>query len=146
MEKLEKYVDQSIVHPEDYRWQQMKNIIDEFLPALEAHLREEIDLMLRLKEFPEKGLDIAMGEFEKKAQEGGTAQFFHVIPIYYGCNDREYDNGSGAHFPPAPEPVRWAIMYWYGKRYQGSWRFCPCDFYSKPRPLQFVGGPNQPRE
>ena len=62
-----------------------------------------------------------------------------MFPIVFGVIDHSYEGGiHKGVWPPIPGFVHYVIMYWYGRRHAGSWRFSPCDGYGNPRPLMFV--------
>jgi hypothetical protein len=54
-----------------------------------------------------------------------------------GCADKTYEGGIH-QFPPFPFFFPYLIDYWFARKYQGAWRFCPCDMYGKPRALAFT--------
>jgi hypothetical protein len=63
---------------------------------------------------------------------------YYLFPIFFGCHDRTYEKGDA--FPPIPDIFRYLVKYWFGLRYGGAWRYCPCDVWSRPQPLFFTKG------
>lgn len=57
-----------------------------------------------------------------------------MVPVVLGCADKTYEGGN--EFPAAPKVLPYLVKYWY-TRNTGAFRFSPCDFFSKPRPLLF---------
>jgi hemerythrin-like domain-containing protein len=54
-------------NPDQWRWDEWKKVLDSFMPALEVHLTEEVDLMLSLEKYEEAGLKTA---WEASINEG----------------------------------------------------------------------------
>lgn len=59
------------------------------------------------------------------------------MPFALGCADKTYEGGKHKDFPPWPFFVPYLINYWYARKFAGAWRFCPYDFWGRPKPLPF---------
>jgi hypothetical protein len=143
------------IEPDQWRWEKVKDLLDSFMPALELHLTEEVDLMLSLDKYEEAGLRRAWEESVKKGQEVGILGLvrqidahrsmltllthsvqYTLFPLMLGCHDRTY--GHGPRFPPVPKPMYYVVHYGASWVYSGAWRFSPSDFWGNPRPLRFI--------
>jgi len=60
------------------------------------------------------------------------------MPFALGCTDKTYEGGVHKDFPPWPFFVPYMVNYWFSWTFAGAWRFCPCDFWGRPRPLEFL--------
>jgi hemerythrin-like domain-containing protein len=138
---------------QEYKWRELKGIIDAFAPALHEHLTAEIGVILDLeKSCDSQGLKAVWDEGERVAKANGnlgmlvsipfppslilTTDYFRkyeVFPLVLGTCDKTYEGGN--EFPPLPAPIPYAIKYWFGRSHSGAWRFNPCDFWGKPQPL-----------
>ena len=67
-EKFKEYTHS--VTPETYEGEKLKAIVDEFGPALTAHLSDEIQTLLRLDKYGGEKLAKVWQELGKKATEG----------------------------------------------------------------------------
>ena len=65
--------------PEEWRWEGMKGVIDGFMPALELHLKEEVDLILSLEKFPEEGLRKAWDDSVEEGKKVGFGAFVSTL-------------------------------------------------------------------
>ncbi|KAI0383580.1 hypothetical protein F5Y04DRAFT_278761 [Hypomontagnella monticulosa] len=134
MEQLMTYT--STTKPQEYRWERMKEIIDSFSEPLTNHLHAEIDVFLALKDVDSKGLAKIWSQGETLLKQTGMPKtLYDVFPFVLGCADRTYEGNNS--FPPLPWIVPYLIKYWFGLG-NGAWRFCPCDWWGRPRPLAFT--------
>ncbi|PGH36169.1 hypothetical protein GX50_01025 [[Emmonsia] crescens] len=128
----------SATKSEEYRWEGtdgMKGIIDSFSKHLTDHLYAEIDSFLAMEDLDsaalkktwEKAVDIA-----KKT--GNLAMLYDIFPVVLGCADKTYEGGHD--FPPLPWVMPFLVKFWFAAG-NGAWRFNPCDWWGKPRPLAF---------
>ncbi|KIW05190.1 uncharacterized protein PV09_03738 [Verruconis gallopava] len=124
--------------PSKWTWDAMKQCLDSFMPVMYTHLVEEIDLFLKLGQFNEKALKRAWKALEEEAKKIGFAGLYDTIPTIFGCHDASFQ--SGGKFPPVPKVFRYLVKHWTSKRNRGVWRFCPCDEWSRPKPLLFSEG------
>lgn len=60
------------------------------------------------------------------------------MPMSMGCADYPTDSKLDKHFPPWPSFFPYLVKYWFGRKHQDAWRFCPSDFWGQPRPLAFA--------
>lgn len=164
LETLHAYATRTGPQPAEYRWQDLKGIIDGLAPALVAHLTEEIDVLLALEAKCEsEGLRKVWKEAEDVAKANGNLGMlvsppssivshytpgatgltqpppplqYEVFPLVLGTCDKTYEGGNA--FPPLPGVIPYAIKYWFGRSHTGAWRFNPCDFWGKPVPLAML--------
>jgi hemerythrin-like domain-containing protein len=61
--------------PEEWTWDAMHKLFDGFMPALQEHLAEEVDLFLSLDQFEEEGLRRAWKAAENEGKKVGIAGF-----------------------------------------------------------------------
>lgn len=134
---LKDYVETALQKPDCYRWTTMRRMIYSFSPALVDHLHGEIDFLLGLEKFGNEGLKKAWVETEKVATKvEDTTTLTEMMPLVLGCCDSTYEGGN--NFPILPKPLRHLIKHGLSKKHKGAWRFNPCDFMGKPRPLQML--------
>jgi len=69
--KLGVYVTERQTKPHEYKWAEMKAIIESFAPALTKHLYEEIDVILSLDRFDSTGLRKCFNVAEAAAKANG---------------------------------------------------------------------------
>ncbi|KAI1818752.1 hypothetical protein GGS20DRAFT_581145 [Poronia punctata] len=125
----------------EYKWEGeggMKRIVDGFSKDLVEHLYEEIEVFLGLRVLLDSEEFRRTGE---RAQEvakssGNIGLLYTLVPMVLGTADRTYP--GSADFPPFGWFMPYLVNYWFGVG-NGAWRFHPCDFWGRPRPLAFVG-------
>lgn len=61
--------------PHEYKWEEMKAVIDSFAPALTTHLYEEIDVFLGFDRFDSRGLRKCWDKAEEVAKAKGKISF-----------------------------------------------------------------------
>ncbi len=117
-------------------------IIDSFAGALTQHLRDEIPTLIGLRRFgAEKFKDypaMAAGMAQNGMKHAG---FTTGIVFVLMCHDITFEDGRWLDFPPAPKPLLLFIRYVCSIINRSWWRFAPCDYLSRPRPLYAV--PNE---
>ncbi|KAI1346013.1 hypothetical protein F5Y01DRAFT_298988 [Xylaria sp. FL0043] len=139
LKNLESY--STSTKPEQYQWtgpQGMRSIIDSFSKDLTDHLYAEIEILLKLSDLDSDEYKKTWARAEAVAKASGNLTLlFEMVPLVLGSADKTYE---GAHdFPPFPWIMPYLAKYGFAAR-NGSWRFNPCDFWGKPRPLAFLGG------
>ncbi|KAI0103761.1 hypothetical protein GGR51DRAFT_523272 [Nemania sp. FL0031] len=126
--------------PENYRWigsGGMKLIIDSFSKNLTDHLYAEIGVFLELGDLDSDEYKKTWSKAEAVAkQSGNLTLLFEMVPMVLGSADKTYEGGHD--FPPFPWFMPYLAKYGFAAR-NGAWRFNPCDFWGKPRPLAFMG-------
>ncbi|KAF2480930.1 hypothetical protein BDY17DRAFT_202700 [Neohortaea acidophila] len=137
MDRLLAYAEST--KPAEYRWNGddgMKEIIDSFAQYLTDHLHAEIDVFLGMKDVDSASLRRAWDHGEVVAkQTGNIGMLYDVFPAVLGAIDKTYEGGHP--FPPLPWVLPYLIKYWFAAG-NGAWRFNPCDFWGRPRPLHFA--------
>ncbi|SPN98648.1 uncharacterized protein DNG_01693 [Cephalotrichum gorgonifer] len=124
--------------PDEYRWSGpggMKEILDSFSKHLADHLYAEIELLLGMGDLDGAGLKRTWAQAENLAkQTGNISMLYDVFPTVLGCADKTFEGGN--EFPPLPWVMPYLIKYWFAAG-NGAWRFNPCDWWGRPRPLAF---------
>ncbi|KAI1149554.1 hypothetical protein F4825DRAFT_468950 [Nemania diffusa] len=137
LKDLESY--STTTKPEQYKWlgpHGMKQIIDSFSEDLTSHLYAEIEVLLEMSDLDsEKYKTWSKAEALAK-QAGNLTLLFEMVPMVLGSADKTHEGGQD--FPPFPWVMPYLAKYGFASR-NGAWRFNPCDFWGKPRPLAFVG-------
>jgi len=115
----------------------LKSLIDDFAPALESHLNNEIKLLESLAD--DKSVDWdsagkAMAAYSKK-----NADRIREVPFLITNSDVTYEDGvSGPRFPPFPWFVGQIFRWVYIPHLKNAWRFSCCDDYGVPKELPFI--------
>lgn len=63
-----------------------------------------------------------------------------VVPFALLNLDATFEEGTWAHWPPMPGPIRWMLLNCFGSWNWGWWKFSSCDSSGKPRPLYALQG------
>lgn len=134
LEGFHKYVKET--KAEEYDGMKIRGIIDSFGGKLTKHLTEEIGTLMGLKTYDGPALkkeylifDLEMRKGEKVRKTSNIEGAFTdrsqsiLYPIVLGSSDRSYEEGFD--WPEVPGPVRALVHYWFERKYQGAWRFCP---------------------
>ncbi|KAI9152275.1 hypothetical protein HJFPF1_09504 [Paramyrothecium foliicola] len=125
--------------PDDYRWKGpsgMEALINSFSKALTDHLYAEIDVFMGMKHLDSAGLLQTWEETEKVAKDSGNiGMLYDIFPVVLGSADKTFNGGNS--FPPLPFVMPYVIKYWFAAG-NGAWRFNPCDWWGRPRPLAFA--------
>lgn len=140
LERLLVYTQET--NTQDYRWDGpggMKEIVDSFSKNLMDHLYAEVDVFLAMDNVDSLGLREVWDQGEAIAKKAGNlGMLYSIFPCVLGNADKTYEGGN--EFPPLPWLLPYIVKYWFAAR-NGAWRFNPCDFWGRPRPLAF--GPGQ---
>ena len=79
---LMKMVKEQIARPDEWKWDEMKRVLNAFMPALQHHLQAEIPLLLTMERFEEEGLRRAWDASVEVAKNGmgmeGMVSVAHV--------------------------------------------------------------------
>ncbi|KAF2008078.1 hypothetical protein P154DRAFT_15528 [Amniculicola lignicola CBS 123094] len=116
-----------------YDGKEVKRIVDEFAPVLTQHLHDEIKTLMRLEPYDGKAIAQVTDSATKKIV--AQADTYTVLPMLFGCLDKTHA-GTG-NFPKVPFFLPWLNAYIFRRKHKGSWRFHPCDAWSRPQPLPF---------
>ncbi|KAF2461409.1 hypothetical protein BDY21DRAFT_360533 [Lineolata rhizophorae] len=84
----------TITTQEDYKWDDMKNLLDSFAPAMVEHLKDEIGTFLNLKDCD----NFALLEADV------------ILPFALGNADKTFENGAH-EFPPLPFFIPYLVEY-----------------------------------
>jgi len=123
--------------PETYDAKKVKQLVDDFGQILAVHLADEIPTLLGLEKYGPEGLVKAWNELNDKIL-GSLENKHKSLPVGLCANDRTYENGKHANWPPFPFFVPYLVKYYYFRKYKGSWRFSPCDAFGQPKELPFA--------
>jgi hemerythrin-like domain-containing protein len=114
----------------DYRSEAFCAILDDFVPLLVIHLNDEIGTLLKLRTYANE--DVQRGWKAGEIAIGKHADKYEQIPFGLGCNDTTFEGGKHS-FPEISWLLNVMVAWWYGRRYQGAWRFCPSDLHGRPK-------------
>ncbi|KAI0521172.1 hypothetical protein F5B22DRAFT_597956 [Xylaria bambusicola] len=124
--------------PEQFEWkgpQGMERIIGSFSEQLTGHLYDEIEVLLTMGDLDSEEFKKTWLKAETIAKQSGNLKLLvEMVPLVLGSADKTYEGGED--FPPFPWFMPYVAHYGLAAR-NGSWRFNPCDFWGKPRPLAF---------
>ena len=133
LDKYKRYLDSCAVDPDSFNPQNLLAIMDSFGPALESHLNEEPQLLLKLAEFEDQGHDF-MAIFSEHGKEiMGRLSAWSVLPFLWVNHDTEFEDGLWAQWPPAPKPVVWTLRNVMSRWNMRWWRFGSCDLQGRPQ-------------
>ncbi|KPI35470.1 uncharacterized protein AB675_10915 [Cyphellophora attinorum] len=127
-EQLSRYA--KTTDPSAYKSEDLLAILEDFTDPLAAHLTNEIDSILRMQEYSSEVAKKIFKEGVQKSMEG--ADKADHLPFLFGTHDKTFEGGKH-YFPPVGFLLNAALMFWYGSKNAGAWRFCPSDLYSRPR-------------
>jgi hemerythrin-like domain-containing protein len=135
---LHNYVEKCSQDLDCYRWEALNSLIKAFAPSLMDHLYSEPNMLLGLEnDCSSDSVEKCMAATEKAAINDTTLDFLYTtFPIVLGTADKTYEGGNT--FPPLPWLMKFSLKWWFSRRNQGAWRFCPSDWESQPRPLEFL--------
>ncbi|KAE9381189.1 hypothetical protein N431DRAFT_392151 [Stipitochalara longipes BDJ] len=131
LDEFHKYTKETGV--ENFDGKEMRKIIEGFGGKLTKHLTEEIETLLGLKIYDGPALRKAYMVFDLEMRKGDKSILF---PIVLGSADSSYEEGF--EWPEVPGPIKVVIHYWFERKYQGAWRFCPSTTWGERRPLIFT--------
>ncbi|KAI1359421.1 hypothetical protein F5Y08DRAFT_79417 [Xylaria arbuscula] len=138
LKNLESY--STSTKPEQYQWtgpHGMQQVIDSFSKDLTDHLYAEIQVLLNMGDLSSEEYKKTWARAEVAAKASGNLTLlFEMVPLVLGSADKTFEGGED--FPPFPWIMPYLAKYGFAAR-NGTWRFSPCDFWGKPRPLAFVG-------
>lgn len=117
-----------------YKSEDLLAILDGFSSGLVVHLSNEIETLLDMQKYDSDAALRAFKAGTDKAMDGMDK--YEELPFLLGSHDRTFEDDKHA-FPPIPRIVARALMWWYGGRYVGTWRFCPCDLNGWPKKPEF---------
>ncbi|OAF61550.1 hypothetical protein VC83_02179 [Pseudogymnoascus destructans] len=96
-----------------------------FAPELTLHLAYEIPTLPSLDKYDGKKMHTVYMEFQND----------ELYPLVVGSLDGGLKGGEKS--PPVPQFVIYLVAFWLSRKYRSVWRFNPCDFFGKKRPLFF---------
>ncbi|PMD22662.1 hypothetical protein NA56DRAFT_570060, partial [Hyaloscypha hepaticicola] len=115
------------------------SLIDAFSNALLEHLKEEVTSFEELEKLGDTIDWVKWGKrVQRLAVDNAETEF--AIPLVVTNIDRTFEDGW--HQTTWPPPVPWFVPYifrWiYLPKHKGAWRFSCCDWYGKPKELEFI--------
>jgi len=113
---------------------QLLKLIDDFGPALEKHLHNEVGVLEELGKDEQINWDL-MGK-TMAAHSKKVADRIREVPFLITNSDVTYEAGiHGERFPPFPWFVGQIFRWVYIPMMKGAWRFSSCDDYGVPKEL-----------
>ncbi|PWY76079.1 hypothetical protein BO94DRAFT_627153 [Aspergillus sclerotioniger CBS 115572] len=103
--------------PGEYDAKIVRGIIEAMAPGFREHLAGRLS--------------------ECEAEAGGQDKNV-VPPMVLGLRDVTFEGGND--WPVMPPLSAWVVHYFFKRKYNGAWRFLPCDTWGRPRELAFGGG------
>lgn len=112
------------------------SLIDVLAPTLVEHLHEEIPTFEALDKL-EIDWPVWMKKVHKAAVDGAEMEF--EIPIALTNIDSTFEHPYHVKtWPPFPWYAAVIFRWFYVPKHKGAWRFSCCDWYGKPKELEFV--------
>ncbi|KAF2683152.1 hypothetical protein K458DRAFT_443755 [Lentithecium fluviatile CBS 122367] len=139
LEHLRNYIAEVQEGRKVYNGKVVKAHINNFAPALTEHLHDEIKSLLSLEMIDGDKLKKVFKELVNKLVKG--ADMNTVVPMALGSFDKTQPGCE--NFPLVPFFLPYLSAYWLSRKHRGAWRFCPCDEWGQPRPLQFLSPEQQ---
>ncbi|KAK7046315.1 hemerythrin HHE cation-binding domain protein [Favolaschia claudopus] len=127
--QLKSYLEDVRAGKEKYDGALIVEKIQSFSDIMVEHLNAEIPVLesSRMRAvFTEKELKDIDSAFMKQAL--AKIDFNTTLPLSVVCG-----NPATPWFPPFPTPLKWAIRWWFSRKYSASWEFGPLDMSGKPR-------------
>jgi len=122
--------------PTTYNAPTLLSLIDTLGPILTQHLSDEIPTLLALSTHDSATLRKIWAKAGEYAKSHGPVAL--GLPIMIGAFDTTYEGGAAVPDDLAfPWFVRQLNSLVFSRKYAGAWRFLPCDWSGKPRPLAF---------
>jgi len=139
VEALTQYLDAVSGGSQEYAGVKIRELIDDFMPALREHLSDEIGTLLALQKYEEK---VDLGSWFKKIVEeviakAGNTDKNKIIPMHIHCHDGTYGGGANTPWPAMPWFVGLMFTWIIFPKNKHLWRFAPCAD-RKPRELPFA--------
>jgi hypothetical protein len=128
-------------NPENYDSAKLRSLIDDFAPTLREHLTDEIPTLLALSDCDSIELKRVWKDSRDYAKSSGVIAV--QIPFMIGTYDVTYE-GKAVSDVEMPWFVSVLNKLVLNRKYTGCWRFLPCDWNSRPRPLAF--GPKDEKD
>jgi hypothetical protein len=135
LEAYQHYLTDLAGKEDEFSGKRLLKLIDDFAPALQTHLSDEIPTLLALRKYGSKLplleiLSSARGD-SSLAKTGPIMFFFHNL-------DLTFEDGLWSNWPPIPRPVRWGLVRVFGWFRSPLWKFASCDCNGQPQKLYAV--------
>jgi len=158
LHQLNEYSAEILAGTKQYDSKLVKAYIDGFGPILTDHLHCEIKTLLSLEVCDGAKLkkafnDMVKGSFKTAVVVGFLRDALLMVllidcylqstmlPLAFGSWDKTCPGSQ--NFPVVPFFVPYMSAYLFSRKYKSVWRFNPCDAWSRPRPLHFLGPEHQ---
>lgn len=109
----------------------LRALIEAFAPALSQHLKDEIETLLALKQYPALDLEKVVKEVHARSMKDQS--MLVGVPILMLNHDRTYEGGIHGMFPELPAPISWALRKLLPCWHWGWWKYASCDSDQMPR-------------
>jgi len=134
---FDKFVTDVKASPESYNGLRLVELIDDFGPVLETHLRNEITLLSSLEKDEQMDWDLLGKTISQHSKK--VADRVREVPFLITNSDVTYESGiHGVRFPPFPWLIGVLFRWVYVPQLKGAWRFSSCDDYGIPKDLPFA--------
>jgi hypothetical protein len=115
----------------------LNKILESYGETLHQHLSDEIPSLLALEKYGDKIPIKAV--LNKAAQEVmGACPLTTDLSAAWVMIDKTFEGGLYKSFPPAPFFVQWGLRHVFPRWNKSWWRFAPCGWNGKPKPLYAV--------
>jgi len=134
---FDEYISDVKADAKSYDGSRIIGLVEDFGPALEAHLQNEIGLLEGLEKDDQIDWDLLGKTMAKHSKK--VADRVREVPFLITNSDVTYESGiHGARFPPFPWFVSQIFRWVYIPQLKGAWKFASCDDYGMPKELPFA--------
>ncbi|KAF6830684.1 hemerythrin HHE cation binding domain-containing protein [Colletotrichum musicola] len=126
-------------HKEAYTGERLKSIIDSFMPVLRQHLSDEIETLLKLRDYDcdwEDWFDKLVKRLLSKSSDPRLKTT--TIPLLLTNRDKTFEDGAFAWWPALPWFVQILFRWVFIPTHKRWWRFSSCDDQGVPKDLPFA--------
>lgn len=124
---------------EAYAGEKLKGIIDSFMPVLRQHLSDEIETLLRLRDYDcdwEDWFDKLVKRLLNKSSDPRLKTT--TIPLLLTNRDKTFEDGVFVWWPALPWFVQILFRWVFIPTHKRWWRFSSCDDRGIPKELPFA--------
>ncbi|KAI5814927.1 hypothetical protein BZA77DRAFT_266281 [Pyronema omphalodes] len=133
----ESYLQSCITTPGGFSGDKLCEIIDGFATTLQQHLADEIQTILKLREYGDKIPILKLIEEEGKKVMGEIPKT-SVLMLLTVNLEKNFEGGIHNDFPPAPGMVRLLMRFVWPIPKRKWWKFASCGWDGKRRELKYA--------
>ncbi|KAL1845559.1 hypothetical protein VTK73DRAFT_490 [Phialemonium thermophilum] len=140
--EFDRYLTSVSTDPLSFSGSELLRIMSSFQAPFETHFHNEITTIAALADHPsapKEGSPEAAAAAAVFKTWGKTtvskAGYLDVLPFFLLNLDATFEDGTWAHWPPMPAPIRWGLVNIGGAFHYGWWKFASCDAGGRPREL-----------